>query len=152
VPRSLSQIIERRELVEHARSVGFPVELCQQIYEMGYSDAADAARRNRLRREESTALALQTAQVSLRAKLEEAEARGFQRGLASSRARTRPYERPRERTRTHARPSPPPPASPRGRAQILSEVEAQCRIISESNPSMTPAINALRHRLKKLEG
>jgi hypothetical protein len=36
------------------------------------------------------------------------------------------------------------------RKALIDEVLMECRVIGESNPQMNPAMNALRHRLKKL--
>jgi len=36
------------------------------------------------------------------------------------------------------------------RREQMDEVLQECRVIGESNPGMNPAMNALRHRLKKL--
>ena len=34
--------------------------------------------------------------------------------------------------------------------QIMDKVMDECRVISESNPNMSPGINALKHRIKKI--
>lgn len=34
--------------------------------------------------------------------------------------------------------------------QLMDKVYDECRVIEESNPTMKPAITALRHRLKKV--
>jgi len=34
--------------------------------------------------------------------------------------------------------------------QLMDQVLQECRVIGESNPQMNPAMNALRHRLKKI--
>ena len=36
------------------------------------------------------------------------------------------------------------------RGKIMDQVLQECRVIGESNPQMNPAMNALRHRLKKI--
>lgn len=150
--RSLSRMIDRVELVEQAKEVGIPPELVRRLYDQGWKDATVVAERNRLHEAEKRKTALVTANDHFQRQLDEARyaghREGLQEGLIRSRVRTRPQEPPRP----HARPSaPPPPRAPeRSKVKLLEDVEAQCRIISESNPSMAPAINALRHRLKKL--
>ncbi len=36
------------------------------------------------------------------------------------------------------------------RGKLMDQVLQECRVIGESNPQMNPAMNALRHRLKKI--
>jgi len=42
-------------------------------------------------------------------------------------------------------------ARDRSGENIMNKVYDECRVISESNPNMEPAINALKHRLKKIK-
>ena len=45
-------------------------------------------------------------------------------------------------------------AKPEGgitRKKLMEDVMMECRVIGESNPQMMPAMNALRHRLKKVK-
>ncbi len=148
---SLSRMIERLELVEQAREIGIPPDLVKRLYDQGWKDRGAVEKRNRLHEAKKRETALVTVQDRFQKQLDEARYAGLREGLA----RVRPPSRPQAPPRAHARPSASPPAPPRvpdrTRTQLMEDVEAECRIISESNPGMKPAINALRHRLKKLE-
>jgi len=145
-------MIERIELAEEARSVGIPETLAKRLYDEGWRDAMNVTERNRLRESEKRSTALVSIQGKFQQQIDEALAvgrhEGFQDGLQTGLARARPHERAGP---TQAPPRLPPSAPVRDSAQILEQVEAQCRIIAESNPGMAPAINALRHRLKKVQ-
>jgi len=145
----LDRMIERMELVEQARQVGVPEGLVRRLYDQGWRDAEAVAKRNRLRESEKRRTALATVQSRWQQQLDEAmemgRSEGFRSGLQLAQARENTRERPQERPRERARAQ-----APASRNSILEQVEAQCRIIAESNPNMKPAINALRHRLKKI--
>jgi hypothetical protein len=102
----------------------------QQIYDQGYIDGRqrtlDEARRIATQQvSRATSMARQAGYKD-----------GFRAGLAAA---------PRH--------SAPPPAAPaagsQSQKQFYDTVLEECRVIGESNPQMNPAMNALRHRLKK---
>lgn len=147
----LSRIIERAELVEEARRVGISETLVRKLYDQGWRDAMAVAERTRLRESKQRETALVAVKTQMHRQIvEDMAARqreSFQKGFRAGQAQARPQARARTHERPRTPPSPPPSSGSRA---ILEQVEAQCRIIAESNPGMEPAINALRHRLKKL--
>jgi len=65
---------------------------------------------------------------------------GFSEGVFTGRAQARASQKARGGT-----------AEDFDREKAIDEMLDQCRIISESNPSMAPGVNAVRHRIKKLK-
>lgn len=98
----------------------------RQIFERGYDKGRDVAL------QEAHQWAAQSAQ---RAEVA-AKSKWYQKGLREGRQMAQ-----------LARASADPKAA---RGKLMDQVLQECRVIGESNPQMNPAMNALRHRLKKI--
>ena len=148
-------MIERLELMEQASEIGVPTDLVKRLYDQGWRDCDRVNTRNRLQEAEKRKTALVSVNDRFQLQIDEARLVGLHEGMARGRmisAASAPPPRPQERRRAPPPPRTPPPsrAPERTKASLMEEVMAECRIISESNPSMKPAINALKHRLKKI--
>jgi hypothetical protein len=119
-------------------------EALNEQFQRGYQTASQQYAQDRARMEQelnrvSNMLAVRSAQVEYRQDpmaLERARLAGYTAGVQAGRAM-----------------SPPPPAAPnpvKTRADFMAEVLRETEVIGQSNPNMEPAMNALRHRMKKI--
>ena len=98
----------------------------KRIFEDGYDRGRGIAL------QEAHQCAAQSAQRAARA----AKTEGYQRGLRDGRASAAVVA---------------PPVDARAiRTKLLDEVLQECKVIGDSAPPMNPAMNALRHRIKKI--
>jgi hypothetical protein len=109
-----------------------PEDEGQQIYDEGYLDgrqrALDEARRWATQQiSRASAVARQSGFKD-----------GFRAGIAAA-----------PKSSQGAPPAPASADTSKVRKQFYDQVLEECRVIGESNPQMNPAMNALRHRLKK---
>lgn len=103
-------------------------EAQRRIFERGYDRGRNIAL------QEAHQWAAQSAQRAEMA----AKNKWYQKGLREGRDMAR---------RTMQQPTVDPKEA---RRQMMDSVLQECRVIGESNPQMNPAMNALRHRLKKI--
>lgn len=116
----LNQGDKRRQLSGEAR---------KRIFERGFDRGRNVALQE----------AHQWAAQSAHRAEEAAKNKWYQKGLREGREMAR---------RTMPKPAQADPTAVR--KKMMDQVLAECRVIGESNPQMNPAMNALRHRLKKL--
>lgn len=116
-------------------------------FQRGYQTASQQYAQDRARMEHelsrvSNMLAVRSAQVQFQ-----------QDPVALERARLAGYSAGVQAGRAMATPAPAPPSVPnpgKARADLLADVMRETEVIGQSNPNMEPAMNALRHRVKKL--
>lgn len=110
------------------------VAVRQDGYVQGYEQARQELEQQAYRLAE-TMTAEQIAHVRAQQAVRESQSfqRGYAQGLAHGRSET-------------------PAAAPNPAGHVnVDAVLNECHVIGESNPQMKPAMNALRHRLKKLK-
>ncbi len=117
-----------------------PYEL-ETAYQSGYQEASHhyAAERSRMQAEISrVSRELGAGRAPDPLMLEQARMQGYVAGVNAGRAMHQPI------------PQPPPAMDPTAvRKKLIEEVLDDCNIIGESNPNMKPAMDALRHRVRK---
>jgi flagellar biosynthesis/type III secretory pathway protein FliH len=114
------------------------VDVRRDAFGEGYEQARQELEQQAYRLAE-TMTAEQIAHVRAQQSVREASSyqRGYQQGVAHGRSQGQAAQ---------SRPSKSPPGG-----ITVDQVLNECHIIGESNPQMKPAMNALRHRIKKLK-
>lgn len=123
-------------------------QMLDESFQRGYQAASQQYAHDRARMEAeltrvSNMLAVRTAEPRVEYRqdpmaLERARMAGYAAGVQAGRAMATPA-------------APPPSMNPaQTRADIIKQVLQETEVIGQSNPNMEPAMNALRHRVKKL--
>jgi hypothetical protein len=145
------RVYRLQSTAEHKPDGGVSIQEKRRIFQEGYS-AANAAVENRRaeldayqHRLEQEAYRIQQEprqmQVASPQQLENARMRGYAQGVVAGRALAAQEVR---------QPQVPATEIAAIRQKMRDDLLDQCRVISESNPSMASGVNAVRHMVKKL--
>ncbi len=140
IARRVARLIEAAKHGYYAAAYQkeFPSDMRDNLYEDAYQEASnEIEERYRQELEVARAQAAQQAHANALAHTRGQVQSAYQRGFSAGRLMAQP----------------PPPAAPDPtafRQQIIDEMLNECNVIAESNPNMKPGVNAVRHRIKKL--